>query len=202
MSKSGKLREAPTLEQLHRELERVRGRSRFTRALGRTLAALALIAAVTAAAVAVAPVLRVHGSSMYPTLREGDLLVALRWMPCGAGDIAAFAYEDRILVKRIAAAGGDLVDIQPDGTVLVNGQTLDVPYDQECDPLEPDIALPCRVPDDSWFVLGDNRAVSVDSRSAAVGCLSQKQTIGRIVLRIWPPERIGLLTGSPEVGEE
>ena len=199
MSKPKRLREAPTLEQLQRELERVRSRSRLRRALCRTLAALVVIGAAAVASALMAPVLKVHGSSMAPTLREGD---ALRALPCEVGDIAAFSFEDRILVKRIAASAGDVVDVSEDGVLLVNGQALEETGGRTQDSGTTDIALPCRVPADSWFVLGDNRADSVDSRSSTVGCLSQEQMIGRIVLRIWPPERFGLLSGGADVGEE
>lgn len=202
MSKPKRLREAPTLEQLQRELERVRSRSRLRRALCRTLAALVVIGAAAVTSALMAPVLKVHGSSMAPTLREGDVLLALRALPCEVGDIAAFSFEDRILVKRIAASAGDVVDVSEDGVLLVNGQALEETGGRTQDSGTTDIALPCRVPADSWFVLGDNRAVSVDSRSSAVGCLSQEQMIGRIVLRIWPPERFGLLSGGADVGEE
>ena len=200
MSKPKRLRRAPTVDQLQNELERVRRQKRFRKSVGRTMAALVLIGAAAAALALFAPVLRVHGTSMYPTLQEGDVLVALRGLPCAAGDIAAFSFEDRILVKRIIAASGDLVDIQEDGTVTVNGQTES--YVQERDAGTLDIDLPCRVPTDSWFVLGDHRAVSIDSRSSAVGCLTQEQMIGRIVLRIWPPERFGLLIGDRDTREE
>lgn len=202
MSKPKRLREAPTLEQLQRELDRVRSRSRQRRALCRMMAALAIIGAIAAASALMAPVLKVHGSSMEPTLREGDVLLALRALPCKAGDIAAFSFEDRILVKRIAASAGDVVELSEDGVLLVNGQALEDTGSRVQDSGMLDIELPCRVPEDSWFLLGDNSAVSVDSRSSAVGCLSQEQMIGRIVLRIWPPERFGLLSGGADVGEE
>ena len=202
MSKPKRLREAPTLEQLQRELDRVRGRGRLRRRLCRSAAAVAIIGAAAASTALMAPVLKVHGSSMAPTLREGDVLLALRALPCEVGDIAAFTFEDRILVKRIAASAGDVVDAGEGGALLVNGQALEETDGRLQDSGLLDIDLPCRVPEDSWFVLGDNRAVSVDSRSSAVGCLSQEQLIGRIVLRIWPPERFGLLPGGADVGEE
>ena len=106
----------------------------------------------------------------------------------------------RLILDLILVMMVDLVDIQEDGTVTVNGQTES--YVQERDAGTLDIDLPCRVPTDSWFVLGDHRAVSIDSRSSAVGCLTQEQMIGRIVLRIWPPERFGLLTGDRDTREE
>lgn len=202
MSRPKRLRRAPTVEQLQSELDRVRRQKRFRKSVCRTIAALALIGAAAAAMAVLTPVLKVHGTSMNPTLQEGDVLVALRGLPCAAGDIAAFSFEDRVLVKRIAAGAGDEVDIQEDGTVVVNGQKRSESYVREQNPGTLDIDLPCRVPTDCWFVLGDNRAVSIDSRSSAVGCLSQEQMIGKIVLRIWPPERFGLLIGDTHVREE
>lgn len=202
MSRPKRLQRAPTVEQLQRELDRVRRQKRFRKSVCRTIAALALIGAAAAAMAVLTPVLRVHGTSMNPTLQEGDVLVALRGLPCAAGDIAAFSFEDRVLVKRIAAGAGDAVDIQEDGTVVVNGQKRNESYVREQNPGTMDIDLPCQVPTDCWFVLGDNRAVSIDSRSSAVGCLSQEQMIGKIVLRIWPPERFGLLLGDADVREE
>ena len=202
MSKPKRLREAPTLEQLQRELERVRSRSRLRRALCRTLAALVVLGAAAVASALMAPVLKVHGSSMAPTLREGDVLLALRALPCEVGDIAAFSFEDRILVKRIAASAGDVVDVSEDGVLLVNGQALEEPYVAELARGELDVDLPCRVPGGSWFVMGDHRAVSVDSRSTAVGLLTQEQLLGRVVLRVWPPDRLTLLTGGANTGEE
>lgn len=192
----------PTVEQLERELERERSRIRFGKALRSTIAMLMLIAAVTAVVVFAAPVLRIHGSSMEPTLQDGDLLVALRWIPCGNGDIAAFSYGDSVLVKRIIASAGDVVDIQEDGTVLVNGRVLEERYAVERNGGELDIELPFRVPSDTWFVMGDYRSVSIDSRSTAVGCMTQERLIGRVVLRLWPPERFALLPDGNDVGEE
>lgn len=194
MSRPTKPRRAPTIEQLERELDRVRSRKRFGRKLRNTFALLMLIAAVTAAVVFAAPVLRIHGSSMSPTLQEGDLLVALRWIPCENGDIAAFSHGDSVLVKRIIASAGDIVDIQEDGTVLVNGRALEERYAVEKDGGELDVELPCRVPSDAWFVMGDHRSVSVDSRSTAIGCMSREQLIGRVVLRVWPLSRMALLS--------
>lgn len=194
--------QAPTAAQLQREVDRVRDRKRFQSALCRTLGALALIAAFVAAVVYMAPVLRVRGTSMSPTLSEGDVLVALRGIPCGRGDIAAFDDGTHILVKRIIAGAGDVVDIGEDGAVTVNGQALEEPYVAELARGDLDVDLPCRVPGGLWFVMGDHRAVSVDSRSTAVGLLTQEQLLGRVVLRVWPPDRLTLLTGGANTGEE
>ena len=135
--------QAPTAAQLQREVDRVRDRKRFQSALCRTLGALALIAAFVAAVVYMAPVLRVRGTSMSPTLSEGDVLVALRGIPCGRGDIAAFDDGTHILVKRIIAGAGDVVDIGEDGAVTVNGQALEEPYVAELARGELDVDLPC-----------------------------------------------------------
>ena len=114
----------------------------------------------------------------------------------------SFCGKKQEQVKRIIAGAGDVVDIGEDGAVTVNGQALEEPYVAELARGDLDVDLPCRVPGGSWFVMGDHRAVSVDSRSTAVGLLTQEQLLGRVVLRVWPPDRLTLLTGGANTGED
>lgn len=183
----------PSSEQLKVELQRERNRQRNRQMLGGAAAAL-----VTAAAAAVLivnlwlPVLRIYGSSMSPALEKGDIVLALRSDRAERGDIVAFYNGGQILVKRVIAEPGDWIDIEEDGTVWVNGQRLDEPYVKEKVLGEADIRLPCQVPEESIFVMGDHRATSVDSRSSAVGFVRWEQLIGRVIFRVWPVTKLGI----------
>ena len=179
--------EAPTADQLRSELRRVRGRSRFRSTLRSTAYALVVVAA---AAILVAtlwlPVLKIYGASMTPSLYEDDIVVSLKGSDFETGDVIAFYYENKLLVKRCVAGPGDWVDIDEDGTVYLNGTALDEPYIQEKAKGDCNIALPYQVPDGRYFVLGDHRATSADSRNSTIGCVAEEQVVGRIVFRVWP----------------
>jgi signal peptidase I len=154
---------------------------------------------ITVAAVAVLvatlwlPVLQIYGSSMTPTMQNGDIVFSMKTAEFNQGDIVAFYYNNKILVKRMIANPGDWVDIKADGTVLVNSKELDEPYVSEKSFGDTNIELPYQVPDGKIFVIGDHRSTSVDSRHTTVGCVAQEQIVGKILLRIWPLDRIGLI---------
>ena len=176
------------------ELNRVRYRRRYIAVLKSTVYALITVAAV---AVLVAtlwlPVLRTYGSSMTPTLYDGEIIFSMKTSRMEPGDIVAFYYNNKILVKRVVAGPGDWVDIDEDGTVYVNEKLLDEPYLVEKAYGETNIELPYQVPDGKYFVMGDHRATSVDSRNTSVGCVTQEQIVGRILFRIWPLEQISIV---------
>ena len=132
------------------------------------------------------PVLQIYGSSMTPTLEEGDIVVSIKSKTYETGDIVAFYYNNKILIKRVIAGSGDWVDLDEDGTVYVNGEMLDEPYVKDKAFGECDLELPYQVPESRIFVMGDHRSVSVDSRSKAVGCVAEEQIVGKLVCRIWP----------------
>ena len=179
--------ELPPVSQLEQELAREKYRRRYGKVLRSTIYTLITVAAV---AVLVAtlwlPVLQIYGASMAPTLRDGDIVVSLKSSEFQPGDVVAFYYNNKILVKRVIASSGQWVDIKEDGTVYVDGQVLDEPYLEEKAFGDCNIALPYQVPDERVFVMGDHRSVSVDSRNTEVGCVSQEQIVGKIVFRIWP----------------
>jgi len=181
----------PSVEALEAELKRVRYKQRYNSVLRSTVFSLITVAAV---AVLVAtlwlPVLQIFGSSMTPTLQDGDIIFSVKSSELVPGDIVAFYYNNKILIKRVVATPGDWVDMDPDGTVYVNGRELEEPYLQEKHFGDADIELPYQVPEGKFFVLGDHRATSVDSRHTAVGCVSQEQIVGKILLRIWPLNQI------------
>ena len=182
----------PGLDSLRAELKRVRYRQRYNSVVRSTIYILLTVAA---AAVLVAtlllPVLRIYGSSMTPSLYEGDIVVSLKTTDFERGDIISFYYNNKILVKRVIAFEGEWVNIDEEGNVYVDGRQLDEPYIDEKALGECDIKLPYQVPDGRLFVMGDHRATSADSRSTTVGCVMEEQIVGRIVYRVWPLSYFG-----------
>ena len=189
--------EIPSVADLREELERVRYAERFRQVLRSTVFTLVVVAAF---AVLVAtlwmPVLRIYGVSMAPTLDDGHIVVSVKESEFKPGDIVAFYYNNKILVKRAIAKAGEWVDIDERGNVYVNNRILDEPYLTEKDYGDCNIELPYQVPEGRIFVLGDNRDVSVDSRNTAVGCVAEEQIVGKLVFKVWPLKAIGPLSGK------
>lgn len=184
----------PTTAQLEAEVRRVRYRSRFGRVMRSTLYTLITVAAI---AVLVAtlwlPVLQIYGSSMTPSLEEGEIVVALKDSEFETGDVIAFYYNNKMLVKRVIATAGQWVDMDDDGNVYIDGKQLDEPYLTEKAYGDCDIKLPYQVPESRVFVMGDHRATSVDSRNTVLGCVADEQVVGRIVFCVWPLDKLGLI---------
>lgn len=180
------------IKELRQELRRVKYNNKFAATLFNTIGTLVVVAA---AAILVAnlwlPILQVTGTSMSPTLQEGQVLMASKGRDFKTGDVIAFYYNNKILVKRVIAMPGDWVNISEDGTVYVNDIAIDEPYLKEKALGDCNIELPYQVPESKIFVMGDNRSVSLDSRNTAIGCISEEQVVGRITFAIWPLSRIG-----------
>ena len=170
--RKSKVNVRPTTEELTRELKRVRYNERYGRTIRSTIYILITVAAASIlVATLVFPIFRIYGSSMSPTLEEGDIVASLRTAKFEHGDLVAFYYNNRLLVKRVIASGGEWVDIDQDGNVYVYNQLLDEPY----------------VADNTFdFVMGDHRSTSVDSRMKEIGCISDDLIAGKLILRIWP----------------
>ena len=182
----------PPTEEIRVAYERASYAERLRKSIQSTTNTLIVVAAVAIlVAMLFLPVLRIYGQSMNNTLVSGELVVSLKGASFETGDVVAFYYNNNILVKRVIANAGEWVDIDLDGNVYVNQQKVDEPYIKEKAYGEPNIDFPYQVPEDRIFVLGDNRAVSVDSRSSSIGCVSSEQIVGKIVFRIWPLNRIG-----------
>ena len=177
----------PTAQQLKAELKRERYKRQYYSVLRSTAFTLVVVAAV---AVLIAtlwlPVLQIYGNSMTPTLENGDIVVSVKGSQMETGDIIAFYYNNKILVKRVIAQAGEWVDIDEDGNVFINEELLYEPYVEEKALGECDLKLPYQVPEGKVFVMGDHRSVSVDSRSAAIGCVAEEQIVGKLTFRIWP----------------
>ena len=184
----------PELAQLQAELERVQYKSRYRSVLRSTIYALVVVAAVAVLVATIwLPVLQIYGSSMTPTLNEGEIVVSLKGSDFESGDLIAFYLGNKILVKRCIAGPGQWVDIDADGNVYIDSKPLDEPYLQEKALGECDIDLPYQVPDGRYFCIGDHRSTSVDSRSTTVGCIAEEQVVGKIVFRVWPVANFGSL---------
>ena len=184
----------PTAEQLDMERRRLRYKRRYNRTLRSTVAILIVVAALAVLAATLwMPVLRVYGSSMAPTLHNGEILVSVKTKDFSSGDIIAFYHGNKLLIKRYIAGPSDYVNVDEDGNVSVNGTLLDEPYLAEKAYGEADIEFPYQVPDQRYFVMGDNRSVSIDSRSSIVGCIAGDQIVGKVVFRVWPMSAFGPL---------
>ncbi len=178
--------------EVEKELGRERYKNRYKRTIRSTFSVL-IIAAALAVLVATLwmPVLQIYGASMLPTLQEGEIVISIKNKHFKPGDIVAFYYGNKLLVKRYIAGPGSWVDIKEDGTVVVDGEELDEPYVTEKAFGSCDLELPYQVPEEKYFLMGDQRESSVDSRHSSVGCVSEEQIVGKITFRIWPMSVFG-----------
>ncbi len=184
----------PTTPQLEEALAQEERRKRFRNILRSTVFVLATVAAVSVLiATLLFPVMRIYGSSMKPTLEDGEIVVAVKIKDFSAGDLVAFYYNNKLLIKRVIGRPGDWINITEDGTVFVNGTPLDEAYVMEKSLGTCDLEMPYQVPASQYFVMGDHRSTSIDSRSSALGCVTQEQIVGKILIRVWPLEEFGLI---------
>ncbi len=177
----------PGVEQVEAELKRVRFRSKYFKILRSTVSILIVIAAVAALiATLVLPVVQITGTSMEPGLEEGDIVVLVKTSRLKRGDLCAFSYSNKILIKRVIGRPGDYVDMDEEGNVFINGEKIDEPYLIEKAFGDTDVKFPYQVPENQYFMMGDRRASSIDSRNSVIGCVTEDQMIGKILFKIWP----------------
>ncbi|MBQ8987348.1 MAG: signal peptidase I [Lachnospiraceae bacterium] len=182
----------PETANLETLVNRIRYEKRFRSSIINTLMTLVVVAAAAILiAILVLPILRIYGQSMSETLDNGDIVVSVKTADLETGDIVAFYYNNTILVKRVIGQSGDWIDIAKDGTVSVNQQELEEPYLDKKAYGEIDIKLPYQVPEGRIFVMGDNREISIDSRTMMIGCVAEEQIVGKIIYRVWPFGKLG-----------
>ena len=182
----------PTAAAVEEELQRVYYKERYGKTLRSTIYALITVAAIAVlTATLFLTVLQIHGTSMSPTLGDGELIISVKGADFDKQDVVAFYYNNKILVKRVIARAGEWVNIDEYGNVTVDGELIDEPYLLDKALGECDIELPYQVPEGRVFVMGDHRSVSVDSRSTVIGCISEEQIVGKLIFRIWPLNKIG-----------
>ena len=140
------------------------------------------------------PVLQVSGDSMNPTLQDKDIILLVKTGDMKTGDLCGFYWQNKLLLKRVIGLPGDVITLDEDGVVTVNGQTLDEPYVDELALGECDIKFPYQVPENRYFVLGDHRATSIDSRSSVIGSVEKSQIVGKVFLRVWPLSSFSLMS--------
>lgn len=179
--------EVPSLEEISSERKRIRRGEYYRKAMKGTVSVLVVVAAVAVLiATLFLPILQISGDSMSPTYQNGEIVVLFKSGDFERGDVIGFYYQGKILLKRVIGVPGDTVVMDGEGNVYVNAELLEEDYVSEKSLGDCDLEFPYVVPEQSYFVLGDRRSNSVDSRNSVIGCVPKDQIIGRVFLRVWP----------------
>ena len=184
----------PSLKDIQTERKRIRRGNLYWQALRGTIAVLVVVAAIAVLITTLfLPILQISGDGMSPTLEHDEIVVLWKTKDFDRGDLIGFYYQGKILIKRVIALPDDEVAIDAEGNVYVNGEILDETYVTEKGLGDCDLEFPYKVPGTSYFVLGDRRSNSVDSRNSAIGAISQEDIIGKIFVRVWPLDNFGFV---------
>lgn len=177
----------PTKKQVETERKRYRRQKAYNKALGGTIYVLTMVAAVAVLiATLVLPVLQIEGTSMEPTLVNGDIVLLTKTTNFERGELCGFTWNNKLLIKRVIGRSGDWIEIDTDGTVYLNGTKLEEEYAVQLSMGECDLEFPFQVPQEQYFVLGDMRESSIDSRNTLIGCVKKNQILGKVFFRVWP----------------
>lgn len=177
----------PTKKQVETEQKRYRRQKAYNKALRGTVYVLTIVAAVAVLiATLVLPVLQIEGTSMEPTLSNGDIVLLAKTPRFDRGELCGFTWNNKLLIKRVIGLPGDWIEIDTDGTIYLNGEKLDEPYVDQKALGECDLEFPFQVPQEQYFVIGDMRKSSIDSRNSLIGCVTKDQIVGKVFFRVWP----------------
>ena len=177
----------PSRKQIETERKRYRRQKAYNKALGGTVYVLTIVAAVAVLiATLILPVLQIEGTSMEPTLTNGDIVLLMKTARFDCGDLCGFTWNNKLLIKRVIGVPGDWIEIDTDGTIYLNGEKLDEPYVEQKAFGECDLEFPFQVPQEQYFVVGDMRESSIDSRNTLIGCIPKDQIVGKVFFRVWP----------------
>ncbi len=187
----------PTKKQVETERKRYRRQKAYNKALRGTVYVLTIVAAVAVLiATLVLPVLQIEGTSMEPTLSNGDIVLLAKTTRFTRGELCAFTWNNKLLVKRVIGLPGDWIEIDTNGTIYLNGEKLDEPYVQQLAFGECDLEFPFQVPQEQYFVVGDMRESSIDSRNSLIGCIPKDQIVGKVFFRVWPFASVGFFSNK------
>ena len=182
----------PTKKQVEAEIRRYRRQKAYNKALRGTVYVLTVVAAVAVLiATLILPVLQIEGTSMEPTLSNGNIVLLTKTTRFDHGDLCGFTWNNKLLIKRVIGIPGDWIEIDTDGTIYLNGEKLDEPYVETFALGECDLEFPFQVPQEQYFVVGDMRESSIDSRNTLIGCILKDQIVGKVFFRVWPFNSIG-----------
>ena len=184
----------PTKKQVETERKRYRRKKAYNKALRGTVYVLTIVAAVAVLiATLILPVLQIEGTSMEPTLSNGDIVLLTKTTRFNRGDLCGFTWNNKLLIKRVIGTPGDGIEIDTDGTIYLNGEMLEEPYVEQPAFGECDLEFPFQVPQEQYFVVGDMRESSIDSRNSLIGCIPKDQIVGKVFFRGWPFNRLSFL---------
>ena len=181
----------PTKAQVETERKRYKRRKAYNKALRGTVYVLTIVAAIAVLiSTLILPVLQIEGTSMEPTLSNGDIVLLTKTTRFDRGELCGFTWNNKLLIKRVIGLPGDWIEIDTDGTVYLNGEKLDEPYVEKMALGECDLEFPFQVPQEQYFVIGDMRESSIDSRNTLIGCIAKDQIVGKVFFRVWPLKSI------------
>ena len=184
----------PTKKQVETERKRYRRQKAYNKALRGTVYVLTIVAAVAVLiATLILPVLQIEGTSMEPTLSNGDIVLLTKTTRFDRGNLCGFTWNNKLLIKRVIGTPGDWIEIDTDGTIYLNGEKLEEPYVEQPAFGECDLEFPFQVPQEQYFVVGDMRESSIDSRNSLIGCIPKDQIVGKVFFRVWPFNRLSFL---------